>query len=67
MRDINRIEPFLEKLKLHWLKNPDIRFGQLIFNLVSGTRKSMYNMEENEWLKIIQSEIDKKIIKNKEK
>lgn len=33
-RDINRIDPFLQKLGTIWKENcPDWRFGQLIFNV----------------------------------
>jgi len=30
MRNINRIDPMLEDLKILWLKNPDLRLGQLL-------------------------------------
>ena len=30
MRDINRIEPFLDIIEEYWKKQPDFRFGQLI-------------------------------------
>ena len=65
MRDKDRIEPFLEKFKELWLLEDctDIRFGQMIYNLVTRTRKTMYNMEENEWMEIIQKEIDKRVDK----
>lgn len=30
LKDPNRIKPFLAKIEKLWLKNPDLRFGQLI-------------------------------------
>lgn len=30
MRDINRIDPFLEELGELWKTHPDLRFGQLV-------------------------------------
>ena len=33
MRDPNRIDSFLEKLKEIWKANPDLRFTQLILNV----------------------------------
>ena len=33
MRDINRIDEFLNRLKAIWKANPDLRFTQLILNV----------------------------------
>lgn len=37
MRDPNRIEPTLELLWKVWLKDPDLRLGQIIVNAVRPT------------------------------
>lgn len=36
MRDPNRIRPFLDELERVWMTNPDLRFGQLVENIVAG-------------------------------
>lgn len=59
MRDIDRIEPFLEKFKELWLKYPDLRFGQLFSFLEGKLGRDTFYIEEDEWLKVIQNEIDK--------
>lgn len=33
MRDINRINPLLRKIQSYWIKNPDLRLGQLLYNI----------------------------------
>ena len=57
MRDINRIEPFLEQLEILWKQNPDIRFYQLIYAITQG--KDMFYTEDDKMLEIIKSEIKK--------
>lgn len=32
MRDINRIKKTLNKIEEYWIKNPDMRLGQIIAN-----------------------------------
>jgi len=61
MRDKARIKPFLEKLNELWLLHPDMRFGQIVYMLENRTNADSYNMEENEWLVIIEKEIEKKL------
>lgn len=51
MRDINRIEPFLDKLEELWKLNPDIRFGQMVYNLTRGI--DLFNIEDSKMLDII--------------
>ena len=51
MRDINRIEPFLNKLEELWKLNPDIRFGQMVCNLSRGW--DLFNIEDDKMLEII--------------
>ena len=54
MRDINRIEPFLDKFKELWKLNPDIRFGQLVYWLSIGI--DLFNVEDDKMLELINKE-----------
>lgn len=49
MRDPNRIRPFLDKLADGWEKCPDLRFGQLVMDIVPDSRE-LWNCEENKFL-----------------
>jgi hypothetical protein len=51
MRDENRIKPFLAELEKAWLYSPDLRFAQLVINLLG---IDSYYMEDEDALKIIQ-------------
>ena len=51
MRDINRIEPLLDKFEELWKLNPDIRFGQMVYNLTRGW--DLFNLEDDKMLEII--------------
>lgn len=60
MRDPKRIPDFLERLKEVWLKNPDLRFGQLIENVFPNRpgfdkkySRSAYFVEDENFVKII--------------
>ena len=35
MRDPNRMEPFLEQVRVEWAKYPDFRFGQMLCNFIA--------------------------------
>lgn len=64
MRKVERIEPFMDKIKEIWVKNPDLRFWQLI-NLIAGKCYEMENTdpffwEEDKWLELIDKIFDKK-------
>lgn len=50
VRDINRIDPFLEKIGELWKRVPDWRFGQLMFNFLSEYGDPFY-LSEDEFLK----------------
>lgn len=50
MRDINRIDPFLEKIGELWKRVPDWRFGQLMYNFLSEIGDPFY-LSEDEFLK----------------
>ena len=53
MRDPNRIEELMDLINLIWLKDPDLRFNQLIYILQSG-----YSASNNEEGKVMGEEID---------
>lgn len=61
MRDINRIEIILDKLKIYWLKHPDLRLGQIISNFgyeVRGENDPFY-VEDDLMLKVIEEKLKK--------
>ena len=60
MRDINRIEPFLDKFEELWKLHPDIRFGQMIYNLTSGI--DIFYIEDDKMLELINRKL-KKVVK----
>lgn len=49
MRDINRIDPLLAKLGEVWKQHPDMRFGQLIINLLDNLGKDPWYLEDDVW------------------
>lgn len=56
MRDIKRIEPFLNALKSLWEKNPDLRFFQLIASIDKSKQESFY-AEDPMVLKLIEEKM----------
>lgn len=59
MRDINRIDNFLEQLGKVWKENfPDWRFMQLICNLQSFCGSDMFYMEEDRFLEHLNNFIE---------
>lgn len=63
MRNIERIEPFMDKIKEIWEKNQDLRFWQLI-NVIAGRCYELDNSdpffwEEDKWLDLINKAFDK--------
>jgi len=52
MRPIKRIKDILIKLGYLWVKNPDLRFGQLLENFIFTTEElkngKIYNIEDDE-------------------
>ena len=62
MRDINRIDIFLSKLKEVWVQYPDLRFWQVI-NLLSlpdeYKNRDPFFFEEEDWIKIFDNTIKK--------
>lgn len=56
MRDVNRIEPLLNKLKELWLLYPDMRFGQLVVNLLG---RDPFYVEDYNTIKIIEGALER--------
>ena len=52
MRDPNRIENYLEMLKVIWEHYPDLRFTQLILN-VFGRSPADYYIEDEDSLQLL--------------
>lgn len=55
MRDIKRIEPFLEKLGEYWKQVPDWRFGQLMCNFLNSLPRDPFFIEEDEMLEYLEN------------
>jgi len=54
MRDKKRIEPFLKKLQLFWEKNPDLRFGQIVYILAEKLNVwDIFFPEDDKWSEAI--------------
>lgn len=56
MRDKNRIEPFLKEFQKLWEKQPDLRFGQILYMLaenLDSQNRDIFFPEEDEWLRAI--------------
>lgn len=56
MRNKNRIEPFLKAVQTLWEKQPDLRFGQIIYMLaenLDSIPRDIFFPEEDEWLRAI--------------
>ena len=54
MRDPARIEPFLNSLGAVWKQHPDLRFGQIIWLVSKGIRKSdgdPFYIEDHDFLR----------------
>lgn len=62
MRNKNRINPFLNKLEKLWLKEPDLRFGQIVCLLQNIMNvDDIFFPEENEWERAIDKLINKEV------
>lgn len=42
MRDINRIDDYLDVIMKIWKKNPDLRFSQLVLNVFTDSSLDYY-------------------------
>ena len=58
MRDINRIDNILEEIKKVWKKNPDLRFTQLIVNVMSARGSDLYYTEDEKFIQMLKSFYD---------
>lgn len=52
MRDINRIDRILDRLKTLWKKYPDLRLGQLILNVLQDP--ALYYIEDAELIDLLE-------------
>ena len=52
MRDINRIDEVLDKIKTIWKNNPDLRLGQLISNVLQDP--ALYYCEDDMLVKYLE-------------
>ena len=61
MRKVERIKPFLEVLNVLWEENSDLRFYQLIDNLMHTIDKNqdVFNIEDDFAIELIVNEIKK--------
>ena len=63
MRDKNRIEPFCMELAELWSNHPDLRFGQLMYNILNYAqfehKKDPFYMEEEEFMNILRHQLRK--------
>ena len=58
MRDIDRIEPLLNKFQELWKLCPDMRFGQMVYIITGG--EDIFNIEDDKMSSLIDKYIDKK-------
>ena len=54
MRNPERIRPFLDKIAEAWERYPDLRFGQLVMDIVPNSDR-LWNCEEDEFLNRLES------------
>lgn len=52
MRDINRIDLILDRLKALWKRNPDLRLGQLILNVLQDP--TLYYIEDEQLIDVLE-------------
>lgn len=65
-RDINRIEPFMNRLAEIWKKNcPDWRFGQLMENVLNSFETDPWFLEEDEMIKRFEKYFNDYTLKDK--
>lgn len=62
VRDPNRIDELLERLKTVWKKQPDLRLGQIIINAGRFTLglDDVFYVEDEQLVKAIESELEPK-------
>jgi hypothetical protein len=61
MRDSNRIKPFCDEIAELWSNYPDLRFGQIMYNISKYLeiehRKDVFYMEDEELIKIFREHL----------
>lgn len=65
MRDINRIDKILDRLKVVWEENPDLRLGQLILNVVRDP--TLYYVEDEALLDALEYNYLKQVNEKEDK
>lgn len=58
MRDSERIARIILKLGKLWCRFPDYRLGQLISNLQGPGVRDVFFMEDDEWEKLIEDQLE---------
>ena len=57
MRDINRIKPFCDEVAELWSNWPDLRFGQIMYNISKYVQfehgKDIFYMEDEELIDVL--------------
>ncbi len=62
MRDAKRINAILEKLRVLWELNPDLRFGQVYAWLAASASGDPFFWEEDKWEEVIHDRIIESIV-----
>jgi hypothetical protein len=57
MREPNRIPIIIERLRLLWIKHPDLRLGQLIENMVPRDQR-LYFIEDVDLIEMMEDGYD---------
>ena len=57
MRDVKRMQPFMEEIIKEWEKLPDWRFGQLMYNFIYTVGDPFY-WEEEKFLEELKKFVD---------
>lgn len=55
MRDINQIDKILSLIGEEWKKAPDLRFGQLFFNLQRWENNNLFYYEDEKLIECLQN------------
>ena len=57
MRNPKRIDEIIEALRIYWKQYPDLRLGQLIYNLNKSGNRDVFFPEDDKWLEWIKESI----------
>lgn len=58
IRDPARIDYILEKLRIYWEANPDLRLGQIISNIASRKACDPFYIEDSILIHMLESDIE---------